>query len=101
MKQIKDIKNRLEWEQYYDPEFDWNNYDFYRNNKLTEDFIREFQDKVNWWLISEYQKLSEDFIREFKDNVSWVDISIAQVLSEDFIREFKDRVNWRYISNCT
>jgi len=35
------------------------------NQKLSEHFIREFQDKVNWWGISYYQKLSKDFINEF------------------------------------
>ena len=66
--------------------------------KLPEDFIREFQDKINWNIISEYQTLSEDFIREFQDKVNWDIISVSQNLSEDFIREFKDKVNWRWIS---
>ena len=38
---------------------------------LTEDFIRENQDKVNWNDISFYQKLSEDFIKEFQDRFNW------------------------------
>jgi len=36
---------------------------------LSEDFIREFQDKVNWVYISECQKLSENFIKEFSDKL--------------------------------
>ena len=68
MKQFKDIKKKIKWEDYYNPDFDWNNIDFYRN-KLSEDFIREFQDKVWWNYISEFQKLSEDFIREFKEKL--------------------------------
>ena len=32
---------------------------------MSEDFIREFKDQVNWYYISIHQKLSEDFIREF------------------------------------
>ena len=47
-----------------------------------------------WRLISKHQSLSEDFIREFKDRVDWMSISSYQHLSEDFIREFKDRVDW-------
>ena len=65
---------------------------------LSEDFIREFQDKVNWECISHHLKLSEIFIREFKDKVDWLCISIFQTLSEDFIREFKDKVDWECIS---
>ena len=30
---------------------------------LSENFIRDFQDKVNWEWISSQQKLSENFIR--------------------------------------
>ena len=65
---------------------------------ISEDFIREFQDKVDWRGISEYQHLSEDFIREFQDEVDWQGISVYQHLSEDFIREFQDEVDWFWIS---
>ena len=61
------------------------------NQKLSEDFIKEFQDKVYWNYISKYQKLSEDFIREFQYKVDWIYISSYQKLSEDFIREFQDK----------
>ena len=64
-----------------------------RFQKLSESFIREFQDKVNWGGISECQKLSEDFIREFQDKVSWYRISRYQELSESFREEFKDKLN--------
>jgi hypothetical protein len=67
--------------------------------KLSEAFIKEFQDKVYWNNISVYQKLSEVFIREFQDRVKWEYISCKQVLSEDFIREFKNKVNWYGISH--
>ena len=67
-------------------------------HSLSEDFIREFKDRVHWDYIFRYQKLSENFIREFKDRVSWYFICIHQKLSEDFIREFKDKVDWGYIA---
>ena len=78
------------------------NYDAWRllskHQSLSEDFIREFKDRVDWMSISSYQHLSEDFIREFKDRVDWYNISAYHHLSEDFIREFKDRVDWFYVS---
>jgi hypothetical protein len=74
---------------------DWNYISYYQ--MLSEDFIREFQDKVYWDNISEYQTLSEDFIREFQNKVNWSNISFYQTLSEDFIREFKNKVDWYYI----
>ena len=45
-----------------------------RNEKLSEEFIRQFQDKVFWESISMYQELSEDFIREFSTQVQFVGI---------------------------
>ena len=67
---------------------------------LSEDFIKETQHLVDWSAISSCQHLSEDFIREFAHKVDWDNISASQHLSEDFIREFKDKVNWTYISEC-
>ena len=61
--------------------------------KLSEEFIREFKDKVNWHNISENQILSESFIREFQDKVKWSTISKYQNLSESFIEEFQDKLN--------
>ena len=34
--------------------------------------IDRIKSKENWERISEYQKLSEDFIREFQDKVDWL-----------------------------
>lgn len=69
-------------------------------NKLSEDFIRKYSDKVSWDIISWYQILSEDFIREFKDKVSWDFISYKQVLSEDFMREFANKLHWDCITRA-
>ena len=45
-----------------------------------------------------YQELSENFIHEFKNKVNWFNISVYQKLSENFILEFDNKVNWHYIS---
>ena len=73
--------------------------DISTNQKLSEDFIREFKDYVDWYCISRSQKLSNEFIEEFKDYVYWGNISMYQKLSENFIRKFKDCVNWCCISS--
>ena len=44
--------------------------------KLSENFIRKFENKVYWHYVSKYQKLSENFIREFQYKVDWYYISI-------------------------
>lgn len=66
---------------------------------LSEDFISEFKDRVSWSAISEYQILSEDFIVKFKDHIIWYIISTHQRLSEDFIRKFKNEINWYNVSS--
>ena len=43
--------------------------------------------------ICKYQNLSENFIREFKDKVDWGGLSIKQNLSENFIYEFGDKLD--------
>lgn len=65
---------------------------------LSESFIEEHKNLVDWRYISEYQKLSEEFIEKHKDWVCWCYISRAQDLSEPFIRKYKDRIDWREIS---
>lgn len=65
-----------------------------RRENLSEAFIEEFQNEVDWDYINEYQFLSEDFIRKFKDKINWEVISYSQKLSENFIEEFQNRVDW-------
>jgi hypothetical protein len=66
--------------------------------KLSEEFIREFKEKVVWEDIFTYQVLSMCFIEEFKDKIKDFDrLFMYQDLSEDFIRRFKHRVDWYYI----
>ena len=60
--------------------------------------IEEFENKANWYHISQYQYLSESFIREFKNKVEWTQISSNQKLSEKFIKEFQDNVIYENIS---
>jgi hypothetical protein len=45
-----------------------------------------------------YQKLSEEFIEKFEDKVDWYWISFSQKLSEQFIEKYKDKVNWRLVN---
>lgn len=69
-----------------------------RDGILSESFIREFQNRLYWPFICQYQRLSEAFIREFQYHVEWWLISQYQILSESFICEFAYRVDWWRIS---
>ena len=68
--------------------------------------LEKFQDKVDWANIFVYQKLSENFICDFQDKVGcWYYISKYQKLSKSFIQRYEDyldlsfiRDNWIYKS---
>ena len=64
--------------------------------KLSENFIREFQDKIDWYKISIHQKLSENFIPEFQDKINWSRLSMKRKFSEEFIEEFETKIDWYY-----
>jgi hypothetical protein len=66
--------------------------------ELSEEFIEEFKEELDWPKISRFQKLSENFIRKYKEEVNWEDIRKFQKLSENFIEEHQNVVDWYYIS---
>lgn len=95
---------------------------------LTEGFLREYSDYLNWNIICQFQHLSESFMHDFRDKLEWYHICQNQILSEkfirqhvdyldescwaaisehiennlseSFIREFKDFVQWDFIVEC-
>lgn len=97
LEEYPETKSYKLWIDLASSEIDWN--EIHNKFVLSEDFIREFQDHLDWKLISKQEdELSEDFIREFQHRVDWREISKHQDLSEDFIRDFEDDVDWREIS---
>lgn len=65
---------------------------------LTEPFMREFQDRLNWLHLSRHAQLSEQLIRDFQDRVDWPSISWFQTLSEPFIEAFAHRIDFTHLS---
>jgi len=82
--------------EFADTDDDWHRVSF--GQKLSEEFIREFHDRVRWRSIAGFQRVSEAFLREFHDRMDWSSVSMSQRLSEPFIREFADRLDWCYIA---
>jgi len=64
------------------------------SQKLSEQFIRDFRDKLDWLWICIHQNLTESFMREMKDYVRWNTAAEYQKMSSDFILEFVDRLNY-------
>lgn len=69
---------------------------FWTYFKASEQFIKECPHKC-WYEISKYQKLSERFIHEYRDQVDWDRISEFQKLSKEFCYEHRKQVNWDII----
>lgn len=80
-------------ERNYEP--NWLAISVYPN--LTEEFIREFSNELDWFYISEHE-LSESFIKEFSHKVNWNKIWRYQSnLSNSFIIEFRNHIEWNYL----
>ena len=97
---IKIIEEIPNIEKFFDENIDNFKVDYYRlmsNQKLSEEFIDKYNDKVNWNYISRCQTLSESFIEKYNDKLSWYNISIYQKLSESFIEKYIDKVDWDHI----
>ena len=60
------------------------------NQKILFKFIQTNKN-IDWYSIF-YYTLSENFIREFQDKVNWTQISVNQKLSKKFKEEFKHKL---------
>ena len=75
-------------------------YDILKRYTVSEEFLRYYIENryiagPNWWPVYR-QKLSEQFMRDFRDRIDWMSICICQNLTESFMREMKDYVKWNY-----
>ena len=98
---IKIVEEITDIEKFFDENInnfvvDWYYISIYQ--KLSEELIDKYNNKVNWFCISEYQKLSEEFIDKYSNKVYWEYISNYQILSEEFIDKYSNKVNWFCIS---
>ena len=74
-------------------------FDYKYSESIIRNYIVEELEHLNrtdqdwfWFYISMYQTISEGFIRDFKDFVNWSCIIINQKLSEQFLIEFIEEV---------
>jgi len=70
-----------------------------------EDFINNIIPQLNinvdecWEIISINQKLSEEFIEKYQDKLNWSSISLFQELSWNFIQKFNKKIILKNLSN--
>jgi hypothetical protein len=65
-----------------------------QNLKISskEDFVK----KINWYSISRTsQELSEEFIEEYADKLDWKCIAYFQKLTPEIIKKFSNRILWK------
>jgi len=65
---------------------------------MTEQELLQLVEEKGWGWVSEYQKLSEEFIEKYSNKVYWFYISRFQKLSEEFIEKHFDKVCWNVYS---
>ncbi len=92
-------------------------YDYPLIHELSVEFIREFQDRLDWKLVGYYSPLIHElpieFVREFQDRLDWdmvghstyghptyghqtYNFPLIHELPIEFVREFQDRLNWTH-----
>lgn len=73
--------------------------EFYvKNDKLTEQFIDEHIDKINWYYLTKHHKMSEKMLDKYADKLDWDLVWLRQNVSEDFIEKHKNRIStWDHI----
>jgi hypothetical protein len=94
------IENSKSWWDCYDFMYDelnaFKNISRYQN--LSEEFINQYKDKLEWKNITIYQNLSEKFIEKYSKKIIWNFIPIRQTVSYKFIKKNINRFNWINIS---
>ena len=85
------------YETWYNRKEYWR--DIQIRHKLSEKFILQFSNYLDFALMSSTQTLSEEIIEKFKNEVDWHDICICQELMQDFIVKYSDLVDWSLISH--
>jgi hypothetical protein len=74
----------------------------FKHHKLNESEIRELVSKreisySDLDALALMQKLSEDFMEDYKDRLSWTILSINQEMSINFINKFVDYLDFTYL----
>lgn len=96
LKMYKEINELIGTSYRTDREIDWRKLS---RRKLSEDFIEEYKDKLDWGLLSSYQILSDSFIEKYKDLISWNYVSCSQTPSKEFLLRHKDKLSWDLVSS--
>ena len=104
MKHLKDIKNKIKWQKYNDPQINWHLYYTYKPEMVDESFVETFMDKINWRFFSAGLTTpivnNIDFLTKYQDKVDWEMISFYGRLNlhEEILEMFPDKIHWNIVS---
>lgn len=66
-------------------------------SNLSEDFIKKYEDKINFEILQISQNLSEEFIKSRIDKINLKHIIMYQTLSEEFIEKYIPDYLYQYV----
>lgn len=96
--EIKDLISMLEYTKTKPIDIDLIYDIISEKQNLTEEFIENNKNTLNWKKIWKYQHVSVNFIRTYIHKVVWKDICKFQILDEQFIRDFHKKISWMFVS---
>lgn len=62
---------------------------------LSTQFILQFNEFINWNIVSEMKYLENEIIEEFSEKVNWNNLSVFHDLNFEFLNKFKHKINWK------
>ncbi len=76
-------------------------FDIIKDHQMSDEFLRHYMEKgridgYDLDILAGVQFLTESFIRDYQDGLDWMRVCIKQHLSESFMMEMENRVLWNY-----
>lgn len=63
-------------------------------SKMSESFVEQFKDKLDWSLVCDNTHFSEDFYEKYIQNVDWKILCRNRNFPEEFYERHLDNVHW-------
>lgn len=73
------------------------NWDEICEQELTIEFMKEFNQYLNWTKVCIHQNLTTAFIDEFNEKINWLEACRHQNLSTSIMKKYKEQMFWDII----
>lgn len=76
-------------------------HDVLKKYKMSDELLRHYvgTERIwgsDWGAVVCFQDLTEQFIRDYRDSLDWMWMCIHQPMTEDFMIEMEDSIDWRW-----